>query len=324
MNTYMPPFKITPKILYLCVEITTITGRLEGMNLPLPKILLRKENKIKTIHGTVAIEGNSLTVEQITAIIEEKPVVGPEREITEVKNALAAYNLINSFNIYSKKDFCRAHLLLMKDLLPDAGKFRKASVAIMKNDMVSHIAPPAHLVPGHMKNLFSFLENNNEFHPLIKASVFHYEVEFIHPFKDGNGRIGRLWEHAILINWNPIFEALPLENIVKEKQQDYYKWLELADNKGSCEDFIEFSLASILEALTGFYAKLKPAPPTPRERLVLAKEKLGKAWFSRKDYIQVFKTISTATAGRDLQLGTKSGLLNRSGDKRTALYSFRS
>lgn len=304
------------------MEISSLTGRYEGLNFPSPKIELRKENRIKTIHGTVAVEGNTLTREQITAILEGKPVIGPEKDIKEVKNALRAYDKIKTFNICSVKDLCSAHRVLMEGLLPDAGKFRKESVGIMKPGGISHIAPPAHLVPTHMNNLFSFLKNNKEHHPLIKASVFHYELEYIHPFLDGNGRIGRLWEHAVLIRWNPLFEVISMESTVKRRQGDYYKALEISDKKGPCEDFIAFNLASILEALNQFFLEFKVEPVTTRDRLEAAGNRLVGRRFSRKEYMELFKTISTATASRDLKSGVDSGLLIRSGDKRNALYFF--
>jgi len=305
------------------MEITSLTGRYEGLNFPLPKIELRKENRIKTIHGTAAVEGNTLTREQITAILEGKPVIGPEKDIKEVKNALRAYDKIKTFDIYSVKDLCKAHRVLMEGLLPDAGKFRKESVGIMKPGGISHIAPPAHLVPTHMNNLFSFLKNNKEHHPLVKASVFHYELEYIHPFPDGNGRIGRLWEHAVLMRWNPLFEVISMESMVKRRQGDYYKALEISDKKGSCEDFIVFNLGSILEALNQFFLEFKVEPVTSRDRLEVAGNRLVGRRFSRKEYMELFKTISTATASRDLKSGVDSGLLTRSGDKRNALYSFK-
>jgi Fic family protein len=222
MDKYVPPFKLTPKILNLSTRIAALIGRYEGLNLPLPKIQLRKENRIKTIHGTVAIEGNTLTVEQVTALLEGKPVIGPEKEIIEVKNAIEAYDKMKTFNIYSLKDLCKAHKILMSGLIPDAGKLRSGNVGILRQEGVSHIAPPARLVPTHRDNLFSFIKNDKENHPLVKASVFHYELEFIHPFSDGNGRVGRLWEHAILVNWHPIFELISIESIVKKNQRDYY------------------------------------------------------------------------------------------------------
>ena len=322
MENYVLPFQLTPNILNLCIEISSLTGRYEGLNFPLPKIEFRKENRIKTIHGTVAVEGNTLTKGQITAILEGKPVIGPEKDIKEVKNAIRAYDRIKTYNIYSVKDLCNTHRVLMEGLLPDAGKFRKESVGIIKHSGVSHIAPPAHLVPTHMNNLFSFLKNNKEHHPLVKASVFHYELEYIHPFMDGNGRIGRLWEHAVLMQWNPLFEVISIESIVKQRQGEYYNALEISDRKGSCEDFIAFNLSSILEALNQFFLEFKVEPVTFRDRLGAAENRFRGRLFSRKDYMELFQTISTATASRDLKSGVDSDLLTRSGDKRNALYSF--
>jgi Fic family protein len=323
MENYIPPFKLTTRILDLCTGIATLIGRYEGLHSPLPKVELRKENQIKTIHGTVAIEGNTLGVEQITAILEGKRIIGNEKEIKEVKNAINAYNRMKSFNIFSIKDLLKAHGILMEGLIPNAGRFRSETVGIMRHEKVSHIAPPSRLVPGPMENLFSFLKEDKELHPLVKAPVFHYELEFIHPFSDGNGRIGRLWEHAILSEWHPVFELIPIEAMVKKNQKDYYAALEESDKKGSCEVFIEFNLGAILNALEQFFTEFKAEPVTPADRLRIAKQKLGDRRFSRKDYIQLFKTISTATASRDLNFGVESNRLTRWGDKRTALYSFK-
>lgn len=305
------------------MQIAALTGRFEGLNCPTPKLELRKENQIKTIHGTVAIEGNPLSIEQITAIIEGKRVIGREKEILEVKNAIDAYNKIKTFHAHSIKDFCHAHKILMNGIIPDAGKFRTEGVGILVQDKMGHIAPPARLVRGHMENLFSFLKNNKEVHPLVKSAVFHYELEFIHPFSDGNGRIGRLWEHRLLMAWHPLFEMISIESIVKKNQQDYYAALESADKKGSSEDFVEFNLEAILIALNEFFVEFKAEPVTTETRLKFAKETYGNRMFTRKDYMSLFKIISTATASRDLKFGVESGELKREGDKRNASYAFK-
>lgn len=286
------------------------------------KVELRKENRIKTIRGTVAIEGNTLTESQVTAILEGKPVIGSPKEITEVKNAAETYAKIKTFNVYSLNDLRKAHKMLMKDLIPDAGQFRREGVGIVKPNGVSHVAPPAHLVPTQMAQLFSFLKKDKEYHPLLKASAFHYELEFIHPFSDGNGRVGRLWEHAYLMEWNPLFEVISIEALVKEHQAEYYAALEQSDRKGSSEDFIVFNLGVILEALEVYFAGLKAGPVTSRDRLKVAGVWLGSRSFTRKEYMALFKTLSTATASRDLRLGVDTGLLIRTGDKRNACYSF--
>ena len=323
MEKYVPPFKLTAKILNLGTKIAELTGFYEGLHLPVPKVELRKENTIKTIHGTVAIEGNTMSPEHVTAILEGKRIIGNEKEIKEIKNAIAAYEQLNRFKVFSIKDLCKAHGILMEGLIPNAGKFRSEAVGILRPHGVSHIAPPFHLVPGHIENLFSFLKEDKETHPLVKACVFHYELEFIHPFSDGNGRIGRLWEHALLREWHPIFELISIEAMVKRNQQDYYAALEESDRKGSCESFIEFNLEIILKAMEQFITDFKADPLKPEDRLRIANQKLGDRRFSRKDYIHLFKTISTATASRDLNFGVESQRLIRWGDKRTALYSFK-
>jgi Fic family protein len=323
MSDYMPPFQLTPRILDLCTRIAELAGRYEGLSFARPRIELRKENRIKTIQGTVAIEGNTLSLEQITAVLEGKPVAGPAKEIKEVRNAINAYNRLSEYNIYSMKDFRGAHKILMKDLIPDAGRFRGGGVGIARRNGMSHIAPPAHLVPTHMSGLFSFLEKNKDIHPLVKAAAFHYDLEFIHPFSDGNGRIGRLWEHAVLVRWRPVFEMLSIEAIIKDHQGDYYAALEISDKKGSCEEFIEFELGVILESLEEYFLEFKAPPVTAEDRLKTASRRLKKREFSRKDYMEIFKTISAATASRDLRYGVMSKRLSRRGDKRNTVYVFR-
>lgn len=304
------------------MEITSIIKRFEGARFPTPPIKLRKDNQIKTIQGTVAIEGNTLSLEQITAILEGKRVVAPIREIVEVQNAIEAYNAVARFDVFSEKSFLKAHKILMKDLIPDAGTYRNKSVGIMQEGKVSHLAPPAWLVGQHMADLFRFLKHDTGNHPLVNASVFHYELEFIHPFSDGNGRIGRLWEHALLIHWNPLMECLSIEAIIKKYQREYYRALSQADQKGSSEDFIEFNLQVILESLQQFADRFVDTPAAPRDRLDLAAKKFASKKFSRKDYLDLFQSISTSTASRDLKMAVDSGLLKATGSKNATRYVF--
>jgi Fic family protein len=244
---YTPPFTITTDILNLVADISQQVGRLDASALNASP-QLRKQNRIKTITGTLAIEGNSLTEEQITAIVEGKPVLGSVRELAEVKGAIAAYEALPRFQPANLNDLLAAHALMMADILVNAGEFRRQGVGIHKAGVVHHVAPPAHKVSGLMADLAGWLQQAKD-HPLITSSVFHYEFEFIHPFADGNGRMGRLWQTLILSKWHPLFLSLPLESVIKDNQQAYYQSLEQADQQAESTPFIHFMLAVIAQAL---------------------------------------------------------------------------
>jgi Fic family protein len=245
---HTPPFTITPAILSLVAEIAGEVGRLGALagQGSVPK--LRRENRIKSIHASLAIENNTLTLEQVTAVIAGKRVLGKPSEIQEVKNAFAAYEAMTGWNPSSVKDLLAAHHLLMTGLVDGAGRFRTRSVGIAQGNRVVHLAPPADRVPGLMKDLLAWLKRTDT-HPLVASSVFHYELEFIHPFADGNGRMGRLWQTLILSQWNPLFAFLPVESVIRDRQADYYRVLGACDKAGNSTAFIEFLLAALLTAL---------------------------------------------------------------------------
>lgn len=244
---YQPPFTITTDILNLVAQISQQVGELNASQLNASP-QLRKQNRIKTITGTLAIEGNSLTEEQITAIVEGKPVLGSVRELAEVKGAIAAYDALPAFTPSEISDLLTAHGLMLSDILVNAGEFRSKGVGIHKGGVVHHVAPPAHQVSGLMADLIQWLKQTKD-HPLIASCVFHYEFEFIHPFADGNGRMGRLWQTLILSKWHPLFLSLPLESVIKDHQQDYYHALEQADNQADSTPFIHFMLSVIQQTL---------------------------------------------------------------------------
>ena len=246
--SYQPPFTLTTAMLTHVAEIAALLGRLEALGVTGKVPVLRRENRIRSIHSSLAIENNTLTLEQVTAVIAGKRVLGPPREVQEVKNAFAAYDAMESWNPSSFKDLLAAHRLLMADLIDDAGKFRTSSVGIAQGKQIVHLAPPAAGVPGLMKDLLGWLKRTDS-HPLIVGSVFHYELEFIHPFADGNGRIGRLWQTLVLSRWNPLFAYLPVESVIRERQADYYKVLSNCDKVGNSNAFVEFLLAAILTSL---------------------------------------------------------------------------
>ena len=245
---YTPPYTITDEILNLVSDITEILTKLtidDKMNYN-PR--LRRDNRVKTIHASLAIENNSLSIEQVTDIIAGKRVLGPQNEICEVKNAFEAYEHLLELNPYLIKDMLKAHKMLMHDLTKEAGTFRQGGVGVFAGDRLVHMAPPAERVPQLIKELIDWLKNDKA-HPLIKSCVFHYEFEFIHPFADGNGRMGRMWHTLILYKWKPIFGWLPIETIIRERQEEYYNALGKADSKADSGVFIEFLLQAIYDSL---------------------------------------------------------------------------
>ena len=312
-----PPYEITSDILKKIAAISEKIGRVNAQYLNKQNPQLRKQNKIKTIHSSLQIEGNTLSEEQITALIENKRVVGAQKDILEVLNAIAVYDQLKSYKSTSEKDFIAAHKALMKDLVADAGKYRKQSVGIVKGTKLEHLAPPAERVAFLMKDLFSYAKDKSEL-SLIKSCVFHYELEFIHPFLDGNGRMGRLWQTVILKEEYPIFESLPFETLISKNQNDYYKALSQSDKEGKSTVFIAYMLG-IIEASLDELLDSKITALKDTERLAYFMTQQADS-FSRKDYLNTFKEISSATASRDLKKGIELGLLAKEGDKKMTVY----
>ena len=245
---YKPPFEITSKIIELISNISEKIGEINYLQNNPYHIKLRKENRIKTIHSSLAIENNSLSLKQITAIIEGKHVLGNPNEIKEVKNSIQAYDLLLSLDPYNEKDLLKAHKLMMQDLVERNGKYRIDGVGIFDGEKVVHLAPPADRVQELMFDLFKWLKES-DVHLLIKSCVFHYEFEFIHPFQDGNGRMGRLWQTVILKEWKEIFAWLPVETLIKENQKEYYNVLGTSDSEANSTKFVEFMLSLILNTI---------------------------------------------------------------------------
>ena len=312
-----PPYQITPEILKLITSVSEKIGQINAKFLDKPSPKLRKENRIKTIHSSLSIEGNTLTEEQITALIENKRIIGPEKDVNEVLNAIQVYNQLGGVNPNNVKSFLSAHEILMKGLVPDNGKFRNKGVGIMAGNKIAHMAPPADNVPHLMNDLFAYLKTSKEI-TLIKSCVFHYEMEFIHPFADGNGRMGRLWQTLILMNEYPLFEFIPFENIIHKTQRDYYHALSKSDKAGNSTPFIEYMLEVINDALCNML-DFKSRIMSTEDRLTYFSE-IYVSEFSRKDYMSVFKDISSATASRDLKRGVELGLFEKEGDKTKTIY----
>ena len=243
-----PPYTVSDEAMECMVEIAAALERYKIVMEGADGIRLRRLNHIRTIRGTTAIEGNTLTEEQITAVLAGKRVVASKREIEEVRNAHNAYAAIESFNPYSADDLLKAHGLMTAGLVDRPGSWRNCNVGVGGEGGVSHIAPPFARVPGLMADLFAWL-NGSEAPMLVKSSVFHYEFEFIHPFPDGNGRTGRLWQTALLGSWRSEFYAAPVENIVWAHQSEYYEAIRKSGMAGDCGPFIDFMLDKILRTL---------------------------------------------------------------------------
>ena len=324
MKEPKPPFFVTEEALNLCLDIASLLGKIEGSHSQksvAPE--LRKQNKIKTVQSSVAIEGNTLSREQVTDILDGRQVKGPPKEILEVKNTIALYESVLKFSPSSLRDFRKAHKILMTGLIKEAGQFRSKNVGIVKGDKVKHIAPKPNYVPKLMEDLFRFIKDDPS-PMLLKSAVAHYEIEFIHPFSDGNGRIGRFWQHLILVRYNPIFTQIPFESIIKEQQKAYYKTLEICDKQGDSTQFILFSLNTIRTALQRFEKESTSyQQQDPKDRLEQARSHFLKNSFSRKDYMLVHQTLSSATASRDLKLGVDEEILERSGERARTLYRFK-
>lgn len=245
-----PPFTLTNTMLHQVIEISRVLGILEFS--VKSDLKLRKENRIKSIHSSLAIENNSLTEKQVTDIIDGKRVLGDPKEIREVKNAYDAYEEILTLYPYRQKDFLKAHRLLTAGIVNEAGKYRSRDIGIFDEiGNVVHMGARPQYLQALMDDLFAWGKNDNT-PELIKSCVFHYEIETIHPFADGNGRMGRLWQTVILANWNPIFAWIPIETLIYENQRDYYKVLEQVDQETNSNRFIEFMLAIILKTLKSY------------------------------------------------------------------------
>lgn len=248
MNNYVPPFTITNKMLDYISNIMEKIGRLNHFHNLGKMPLLRRNNRITSIHASLAIEANSLSLRQVKDVINGKYVVGPEREIQEVKNAYASYEMIHEVEPYSIELLKRVHEKMMCLLVDDAGKFRDCAEGVFDGERCIFMAPPADMVPILMEQLFDWMvSNKDELHPLILSSVFHYEFLFVHPFSDGNGRMARLWQNVILSKWKEIFEYVPLESRIKEYQEEYYQVIANSHKNGNSNEFIEFMLRMIDE-----------------------------------------------------------------------------
>lgn len=252
MDRYEPPFTITSHMLSLTARTAEKVGKITGLRSYETRPYLRRNNRIRSIHSSLAIEANSLSLDEVRSVINGQLVAGPEKEIQEVKNAYAAYEMLGSFDPFSLDDLKKLHAVMTDLTVNDSGSFRTHDEGVFNGDECIFIAPPPQLVPEQMEALFTWMNKERDtLHPLILSSVFHYEFVFIHPFSDGNGRMARLWQTALLSAWNPVFANLPVESRIRDCQNEYYEAIASCHVSGRSDAFIEFMLEMIDKTLDG-------------------------------------------------------------------------
>lgn len=243
-----PPYTITDKATDYLAKIIEAIHRLSDFTMFAKNIRLHRENRLRTVHSSVAIEGNLLSYEEVSAVLDGKRIIGRQKEIGEVKNAYNAYDKIKNLNPYSVKDFLLAHKYMMTGLIPDAGKFRDGDVGVSSGETLIHIGARPQFVPMLITDLFGWAKNS-ELHPVLKGAVLHYEIETIHPFSDGNGRIGRLWQTLLLTKWNRLFAWIPMEALLYQNRPDYYRAISDSRKQNDSGIFIEFTLSAIYDSI---------------------------------------------------------------------------
>lgn len=318
---YTPPFTITEEILQLVADISECIGRMEILaENAMPEPMLRKANRIKTIHSSLAIEQNSLTLQQVTDIINGKHVIGAPNEIQEVKNAIDAYKLMLQLDAFSEKDLLKAHAAMMRDLVDKAGYYRREGGGVFDgNGRCIHMAPPAERVPLLMADLFEWARTASV-HPLVVSCVFHYEFEFIHPFVDGNGRTGRFWQTMLLSRWKPIFTWLPVETIVRQNQQGYYDAIAQSDSQAQSTPFITFMLNCILQAVKEHEVTNKVADKVTNKSEIQILRMLAKNGRLTIDELGKKAGLSQSGVKKILSSLKKLGLIERVGSNKAGYW----
>ncbi len=314
---YAPPITITPKILALVGDIAHRVGILSQLDKAQQAPRLRRANTLKTIQGSLAIEGNTLSLEQVTAVVSGKRVMGSVREVREVTNAFNLYEHLADFNPYKLKDLCRAHEIMMAEIMPSAGKFRTSGVGIMKGKDIVHVAPPADNVPTLVNDLLTWLKQA-EYPPLLAAALFHYEFEFIHPFADGNGRVGRFWQTLILTRWNPLFCNFPVESMIASHQKEYYHALNASDAQGNGTLFVEFMLNIILQTLNEIEAPATSSTIPLDDRIIAAIQTSAKI---SRSQLAMQLNISPETIKYHLRKLTRQGVIKHIGSPKGGRWS---
>ena len=313
MYNKKPPFEITDDILDAIAEIAELVGQVTVTHGLSANPTLRRTNRIRTIYSSLAIEQNTLSLEQVTAVLNGKHVIAPPKDIAEVKNAYEIYEMLDSLNPYSVDDLLKAHAVMTKDLVEESGCFRSGPVGVVdKHGNVLHFGTLPAYVPNLVYELFDWVQNSN-IHMLIKSCVFHYEFELIHPFADGNGRIGRLWHTLLLSNWKPFFSWLPVESIIHDRQDEYYRAINKSNAEGESTVFIEFMLSAIKDALIEAVATTDTTQNMTDNELRLFKieQYLQKNQYITNSIVQQIFCVSAATANRILAKAVDDGFLQK-------------
>ena len=325
MENKQPPFEITAKMIDDIAEIAMLVGQITGANHLSGNPTLRRTNRIRTVHGSLAIEQNTLSLEQVTAVLNGKRVLAPPKDIAEVKNAYEIYERLDTLNPYSVDDLLTAHGVMTRGLVEESGVFRSGNVGVVDNDgQVLHFGTLPDYVPGLVSDLLSWAKDSG-IHMLIRSCVVHYELEVIHPFADGNGRVGRLWHTLMLSKWNPIFAWLPVESIIHDRQQEYYDAINASNNMAESTPFITFMLSAIRSSITETIAMTDEVIDEPSS-------KEQRRWMSVRDYMKdhdaiqnaavcVLLNTSSATANRLLRGWVEEGKLERFRDGK--IYAYR-
>jgi len=273
MERYEPPFEITNRMLNRVSSISEKLGRIETRRTLERQPHLRRNNRIQSVHSSLKIEANSLSLDSVRDVLNAREVIGPAKEIQEVKNAFAAYDQIDAVDSYSLDDLLRLHGVMTRLTVEESGMFRSGAEGVYRGGVCIHIAPPPEMVPPLMRQLFDWIAaRRGEIHPLILSSVFHYEFVFIHPFRDGNGRMARLWQTALLSRWNPLFEYIPIESQIERFQDGYYDAIAVSTSEGSATAFVEFMLDRIDEVLDRVIAQERGGQTEQVKRLLAAME----------------------------------------------------
>ncbi len=312
MKNKKPPFEITRKILALITDIAELVGRISSTEKLSSNPNLRRTNRIKTIYSSLAIEQNTLSLDQVTAVIAGKHVIAPPRDIAEVKNAYEIYDCLDNLDAYSADDMLKAHSVMMKGLITEAGVFRSGNVGVVdKNGTILHYGTLPAYIPKLVHELFDWT-CKNELHILIKSCVFHYELELIHPFADGNGRMGRLWHTLLLSKWNPIFAWLPVESIIHDRQKEYYEAINVSNVNGESTVFIEFMLSAIKSALVEAMEteRNKSDKNTDERRKVICNYLQNHDYIKNSD-VRNLLGVSAATANRILASLTEAEIIEK-------------
>ena len=313
-----PPFKITNEILNFVYEIGELVGKISAEKEFEKNLTLRRENRIKTIYSSLAIEQNTLTLEQVTDVINGKRVLAPPKDIKEVQNAYEIYERLEELNENSVKDLLLAHKIMTSELIKESGRFRSKNAGVYQGDKLIHMGTLPEYIPELINNLFLWLKNSEE-HPLIKAAVFYYEFEFIHPFQDGNGRIGRLWHSLILSKWKKFFAWLPIESLVQKYQKEYYMAINNSNRDGKSTEFILFMLKIIKETLIELI-EIQKVTDKNKEKIKSLIEYLGKNNSINNKEAQNLLDISESAAKRFLNKLVKENILEAVGEYKARKY----